>query len=162
MVARGCTASNSIASVFDHHPYHPPPTTQLKELERIGRLTTSKRFGRGPRFYVVTDSAPANYYIVPLLKEKPSPYDFNLELKGAALAEKESELAKLKESVESKLASSGSMAVGGWIPPQYKGEREGEVGMCGIGAYAKPCSERGITAKDLRSASIPDLVLPTD
>ena len=81
MVARGCTASNSIASVFDHHPYHPPPTTQLKELERIGRLTTSKRFGRGPRFYVVTDSAPANYYIVPLLKEKPSPYDFNLELK---------------------------------------------------------------------------------
>jgi len=45
---------------------------ELKELERIGRLTTSKRFGRGPRFYVVTDSAPANYYMVPLLKEKPS------------------------------------------------------------------------------------------
>ena len=65
-------------------------------MERIGRLTTSKRFGRGPQFYVVTDSAPANYYMVPLLKEKPSPYDFDLELKGAALAEKESELAKLK------------------------------------------------------------------
>lgn len=112
-------------------------------MERIGRLTTSKRFGRGPQFYVVTDSAPANYYMVPLLKEKPSPYDFDLELKGAALAEKEAELAKLKASTEFKLASSDAKAVGGWVSPLYKGEREGELGMCGIGAYAKPCSERG-------------------
>ena len=100
---------------------------------------------------------------VPLLKEKPSgPLDIDLELKGAALEERTSALAKVRAGVDEKLAASSDKAVTGWVQPVFRGEREGEVGMCGIGIYSKPCSERGMTAKDLRSATVPDLVLPTD
>lgn len=42
----------------------------------------------------------------------------------------------------------------------FKGERSFEIGMCGEGMFAKPCSERGVMPHDLRRVSIPDLVAP--
>ena len=87
------------------------------------------------------------------------PENFYRELKGPELKQREAELAAVRQSVDEKIAATGA-APGGYIAPAWKGEREGEAGMCGVGIYAKPCAERGVKPQERRLGSVPDLVLP--